>query len=466
MKMRESDSLSLRKFLANTRDLGERYLGGIEANVRLEDLMAGSTLESPLALVSGRSVLLKTRDHFAAALALVQLDGVARRIVLCPSDVPPDHLAPLIADAEADTLVTDSKDADTLKPLAALRIACLPRVGPAAPPPRRQFRTEWLLLTSGTTGRPKMAVHSLASLTDAIKTRRVCNSSVVWGTFYDIRRYGGLQIYLRALLGGASLVLPGACEPVAAFVVRLKHHGVTHLSGTPSHWRRVLMLPANELSDLRYVRLSGEIADQTLLDGLKRAYPLAKIGHAYASTEAGVVFHVDDGLEGWPAALLNSSVDNVNIKVVDGTLRVRSRRTASGYAGSRVELLDADGFVDTGDVVELRNGRYHFIGRRGGIVNVGGMKVHPEEVESVINRHPGVRMSLVRARKNPFTGAVVIADVLLNDQAEADERGHEVEQEILQLCRDTLPEHKVPALIRFVPNLEVAATGKLVRSHA
>jgi len=128
--------------------------------------------------------------------------------------------------------------------------------------------------------------------------------------------------------------------------------------------------------------------------------------------------------------------------------------------------LDADGFVDTGDVVELRNGRYHFIGRRGGIVNVGGMKVHPEEVESVINRHPGVRMSLVRARKNPFTGAVVIADVLLNDQAEADERGHEVEQEILQLCRDTLPEHKVPALIRFVPNLEVAATGKLVRSHA
>ena len=464
--MPESDPISLRKILGNGRGLGARYLCGIEAKVRLEDLMAGSTLKCPLALVSGRSVLLRTRDHFATALTLIQLDGVARRIVLCPCDVPPDHLAALIADAEVDALVTDSEDADTLKPCVALRIGCSLTVGPAGPPPARQHRTDWLLLTSGTTGRPKVVVHSLASLTDAIKARSLRDESLVWGTFYDIRRYGGLQIYLRALLGGGSLVLPGVCEPIAVFLARLRHHGVTHLSGTPSHWRRVLMIPANELNDLCYVRLSGEIADQALLDGLKRAHPNAEIGHAYASTEAGVVLHVDDGLEGWPATLLNAPGGDVDMKIVDGTLRLRSRRTASGYAGSTDELLDVEGFVDTGDVVQLRGDRYHFIGRRGGIVNVGGLKVHPEEVESVINRHPDVRMSLVRARKNPFTGAVVTADVLLNDQTQANERGNEVEQEILQLCRDALPEYKVPALIRFVPNLEVAATGKLVRPHA
>ena len=66
----------------------------------------------------------------------------------------------------------------------------------------------------------------------------------MWGTFYDIRRYGGLQILLRALLGEGSMVLAKAGEPVADFLARLGRHGVTHLTGTPSHWRRVLMSPA------------------------------------------------------------------------------------------------------------------------------------------------------------------------------------------------------------------------------
>ncbi len=85
-------------------------------------------------------------------------------------------------------------------------------------------------------------------------------------------------------------------------------------------------------------------------------------------------------------------------------------------------IAEADGFVDTGDMVELRGDRYYFVGRRDGIINVGGLKVHPEEVEAVINRHPGVRMSLVKARKSPITGAVVVADVVARlDPRDGDE---------------------------------------------
>ena len=125
---------------------------------------------------------------------------------------------------------------------------------------------------------------------------------------------------------------------------------------------------------------------------------------------------------------------------------------------------DADGFVDTGDMLELRGDRYYFVGRRDGVINVGGLKVHPEEVEAVINRHPQVRMSLVRTRKNPITGALVVADVVLKTApASATGRLDELEQEILQLCREALPRHKVPAAIHFVPALPVAATGKMVR---
>ena len=70
-------------------------------------------------------------------------------------------------------------------------------------------------------------------------------------------------------------------------------------------------------------------------------------------------------------------------------------------------------------MLELRDGRYHFVGRRDGVINVGGMKVHPEEVEAVINRHPRVRMSLVRTEKNPITGALVVADVVLTGEPDS-----------------------------------------------
>jgi acyl-CoA synthetase (AMP-forming)/AMP-acid ligase II len=285
----------------------------------------------------------------------------------------------------------------------------------------------------------------------------------VWGTFYDIRRYGGLTIFFRAIIGGGSLILSQAGEPVADHLARLARHGVTHLSGTPSHWRRALMSPALRSVAPRYVRLSGEIADQAILDNLRAFFPNAGVGHAYASTEAGVGFDVNDGLAGFPASFVNVGGD-VDIKIEDGSLRLRSQRTAASYVGHNApQLRDDDGFVDTGDMVELRGDRYHFVGRKGGIINVGGQKVNPEEVEAAINRHPAVWGSLVRARKNPITGAIVAADVVLKDQSIQGEALAQTEREIIALCREHVAPYKVPAMIRFVPGLAVSESGKLLR---
>ena len=228
---------------------------------------------------------------------------------------------------------------------------------------------------------------------------------MIWGTFYDIRRYGGLQIYLRAVLSRSSLLLTGPQEPVANFLRRAGEAGVTHISGTPSHWRRALMSPEADRIAPRYIRLSGEIADQAILNSLRSFYPDAEISHAFATTEAGVAFDVRDVLSGFPASMLTGT-SGVDLKVVDATLRVRSSRTAERYLGENPPVLkDREDFVDTGDVLELRDGRYHFQGRCDGVINVGGLKVHPEEVEAVLNRHPQVRLSLVKTKKNPITGA-------------------------------------------------------------
>jgi acyl-coenzyme A synthetase/AMP-(fatty) acid ligase len=215
----------------------------------------------------------------------------------------------------------------------------------------------------------------------------------------------------------------------------------------------------------RYVRLSGEIANQAVLDNLRAAYPQAGVGQAYASTEAGVAFEVNDALEGFPADFVGIGKGDVDIVVEDGVLRLRSSRTASDYIGTgAAPILDAEGFVDTGDMVELRGARYHFVGRKDGVINVGGLKVHPEEVEAAINRHAGVSGSLVKSRKNPITGAIVVADVVLK-AGDGGEAGPALEREIIALCRRDLAAYKVPATVRFVSSLPMTAAGKLLR-HA
>jgi acyl-coenzyme A synthetase/AMP-(fatty) acid ligase len=456
--MFQNDGRPLFDGMSAAGNLRDRFLSAGKSNVTLGDLAGGSCLGGRADELRGRSVLVWTRDQLTAGLALIELDGVARRLVLCPSDFSLEHLSFVIDAAGVDAIVSDraalAPDFSYIEPL----INCSPHIVPAKCDREAGMRTEWILLTSGTTGLPKLVVHTLASLAAAIEDTSANPDPVVWSTFYDIRRYGGLRIFLRALLTRASLVLSGADESITDFLTHAAARRVTHISGTPSHWRRALMCPAAHGLAPKYVRLSGEIADQAILDNLHAFYPQASIAHAFASTEAGVAFDVTDGMAGFPANLLQNRAD-VEMKVADGSLRIRSTLQADRYLGGQAKsLMDADGYVDTGDMLDFRGDRYYFVGRRDGVINVGGMKVHPEEVEAVINRHPQVRMSLVRARKNPITGALVVADVMLSTAP-----APALEYEILQLCRGLLPRHKVPAAIHFVGDLPVAATGKMVR---
>jgi acyl-coenzyme A synthetase/AMP-(fatty) acid ligase len=433
--------------------------------VSLTDILQQTCLIDRSRELSGRSVLLAVSDQLLSGLAMAEIDGVARRMLLCPPDLNSDHVQALIDDAGIDAIVTDQPPrwADVG---VYLVVAARPPVLASAKR-KTERATEWLMLTSGTSGVPKIVSHTLEGLCGAIVADGPARGAApVWATFYDIRRYGGLQIFLRALIGGGSMVLSEPGEALADHVARLHARGVTHISGTPSHWRKLLMSGSAAGFVPRYVRLSGEIADQAVLDGLAKAFPQASIGHAYASTEAGVGFAVNDGLEGFAAEMIGWNRDGVEIKIEDGSLRIRSKRAAHAYVGRNASALtDKDGFVDTGDMVELRGDRYHFVGRRGGIINIGGLKVHPEEIEAVINRHGHVRMSRARSRRSPITGSIVVADVVLADGCDKS-RSDDIRNEIVADCRASLASHKVPAVIRFVEALDVTPAGKLARSDA
>lgn len=460
--MAPADPMHLRELIAAARPPPCASLRAAGETVSYDEIPRGAIFSGRRRELERKSVLVAAASQLASALALVELDGVASRLVICPPDFTSEQLASAIAQAEVNAILCDDAARDFGADVP--RYPCGPLVADKAPEPlakrRTERRTEWVLPTSGTTGAPKLVAHSLEGLLGAIGPAQ---RDMVWATFYDIRRYGGLQIFLRAVTSGATMVLSDPREALADHLARCREAGVTHMSGTPSHWRKLLMSPHVAMLAPEYVRLSGEIADRPILDNLRAAYPNARIVHAYASTEVGVGFEVTDGREGFPASFIGG-LAGVDMRVTDGSLRIRSARTATRYIGrDDLRLADDEGFIDTDDVVELRGDRYFFKGRRAGVINVGGLKVHPEEVEQVINSHGEVRMSLVRARRNPIMGDIVVADVVLRSGAE---HAAALKSEILSACRERLERHKVPAIIDFVPSLDMIASGKLARRHA
>jgi acyl-coenzyme A synthetase/AMP-(fatty) acid ligase len=462
--MRLPSSMPLIEIIRPTASPAARFIADATRHVAIRDLDGQCYLDGAMSRFRDASVLLATVSQLSTVLALAELDGLARRIVICTPDVSTAHIEAAIDDAGLDTVVTDGvRLASGVAGGLSLGL-CRDEPTECRDSIARSVETEWLLFTSGSTGRPKLVLHSLKTLMGAVGDGVGGEGEPpVWSTFYDVRRYGGLQVLLRALAGGGSMVLSEPAEPPAAFIRRVGAAKVTHISGTPSHWRRALMSGHARDMAPRYVRLSGEAADQAILDALRETFPRAAVAHAFASTEAGVAFDVADGKAGFPAALLSRD-GPVNLRVTEGSLRIQSSRIAARYVGANApDLTSADGFVDTGDMVERRGDRYLFVGRRNDIINVGGQKVHPEAVESVINQHPAVRMSRVFSRQNPITGAIVVAEVVL---AQPETGAAVVTEEIMGLCRSQLARHQVPVALRIVPSLAIADSGKLQRRYA
>lgn len=285
------------------------------------------------------------------------------------------------------------------------------------------------LQTSGTTGAPKWVSHSLDKLVARIKPG---TEQARWLLTFNPASFAGIQVILSAMMGGHVLIAPPYGATVGEMAELAMAQQVTHISGTPTFWRAFLMALGERPLELEAVTLGGEAADQAILDALKARFPQARLRHIYATTEAGTVFSVSDGHTGFPAQWLN---DNLSISDRD-TLTVNG--------------------IDTGDVVEIAGNRMLFKGRADSMVNVGGVKVFPETVESHILASPQVQETRVTAKPNPITGAILTADIVWKPSGphnEAELRAHIAE----------LPRAMRPASLRFVEAIETGATGKKLR---
>lgn len=397
--------------------------------------------------------------------ALVALDGQVAGMLLLSHALDRQTVADLARAAHCTIMVSDRSAAAALPPNSKLKHVTLSQIlsddsaidATETVVAAQKITTQWLLTTSGTTGLPKIVPHSIKSLSRSVY-RFGPSKSPVWGLFYDPTRFAGLQVVLQALIGGGGLIAVNTGAPLREQIALLASKGCTHLSATPTLWRRILMVPQHDRMLLRQITLGGEIADAATLARLRASFPKARLTHIYASTEAGVGFSVTDEQAGFPTSYLEAAPGNVALRITDDILWLRppGATLPAGLPGVEV---DADGYICSGDRVTIENGRALFQGRESGMINIGGVKVYPETVETVIKTVPGVAMVQISAKKSPVTGALVVADVQLEDGAEA----AATRKLIQQTCKAALPREAAPAMIRFVENFEINAAGKLVR---
>ncbi|SMH45487.1 class I adenylate-forming enzyme family protein [Azospirillum agricola] len=308
------------------------------------------------------------------------------------------------------------------------------------------------LESSGTTGTPKRITHDFNVLRDRI--RAPYDAGARWLLTYEPAAFAGLQVILTAAAAGALLVAAAPGGGIAGLVRTARQHAVTHVSGTPSFWRAFLTA-GGDLPSLRSITLGGEAADQALLDRLRRDFPAARIRHIYASTEAGALFAVTDGQAGFPAAWLVDGREGTALRIREGVLEVRGPRA---MVAASTEVGTGDGWLNTGDLVEVTGGRVLFAGRLDGLVNVGGVKVSPERVEQRLLAVPGVADAAVMPVASPITGFLLTATVV--PDADVDEAA--LRDALRGACAGLVPAAR-PRAIRFADSLPLSVAGKKSR---
>jgi len=375
--------------------------------------------------------LLKTHNVFDYFTNLVKALANNQSLVLLDSD---------LSVSEIDGV--DESKVNIGSKLKAKRFSSIDEVVEAL----KASASEITIFTSGTTGQPKKVVHNVQTLTRSVRIGERYNGQV-WAYAYNPTHMAGLQVFFQAFENKNTLVNVFNLSRSEVYALIAKY-SITHISATPTFYR--LLLPFDtEYPSVQRVTLGGEKSDQHLYDSIRKIFPNAKINNVYASTEAGSLFAAKGDAFQIPAAILDK------FKVVDDELLIH--RSLLGQSDSF--KYDGD-YYHSGDLIEWvdkEEGTFKFKSRKNELINVGGYKVNPSEVENVINAMNGVRQSLVYGKANSVLGNVLCAEV----QIEEDSLLKEID--IRLALKGKLQDFKIPRRIKFVESFTLTRTGKLKR---
>lgn len=328
---------------------------------------------------------------------------------------------------------------------------------PLYPSLREAGHPGMVLFSSGTTGEPKAALHDAHRFLQKFAERRKDRRTLL---FLPPDHVGGLDTLFYCMSNGSAVVVPDDRSPEAV-CASVEAHGVEVLPANPSFLNLLLLQRCHERYDLRSlttVTYGAEVMPQATLDRLAAALPRATLQQKYGSTEFGAL---RSSSRERGSLWVRLGGEGVETRVVDRMLEVRSPTTMLGYLNAP-DPFAADGWVSTGDLVEQDGEYLRVLGRASELINVGGEKVHPAEVEGVVMGLAGVRDVLVFGEPNPLLGQTVSAEVVYDGP----ERGSALVALVKRHCREHLAAHKVPVRVTAVDALAMGAHKKQRRPVA
>lgn len=301
------------------------------------------------------------------------------------------------------------------------------------------------IFTSGTTGLPKKVTHSFDSITRFVKVSERYRMNI-WGFAYNPTHMAGIQVFFQALLNGNAMVRLFNLPP-KEILGAIKENEITNISATPTFYR--LLLPCDEsFKSIERITSGGEKFNENTIVQLKAIFPNAKITNVYASTEAGTIFASENDI-----FTIKPGYEHL-IRIEGDELFLHKSLIGSTD-------ISIGEWYNTGDVVEVlaQNPiKFRFISRKSDMINVGGYKVNPLEVEETILTFPGIVNARVYAKSNSVLGNIICCEVVCNT-SEIDEPS------IRAFLQSRLQEFKIPRIIRFVNELSVTRTGKTKRNE-
>jgi acyl-coenzyme A synthetase/AMP-(fatty) acid ligase len=288
------------------------------------------------------------------------------------------------------------------------------------------------LFTSGTTGQPKKVTHHADTFISASKKSN-SHEANIWAYAYNPTHMAGLQVFFQAIINFNTLV--DVFKSSKDDIVKLiRQFNVTHISATPTFYR-LLISDDLQLRNIKRVTIGGEKSDEILLNKLQLFFPESVITNIYASTEAGTLFYAHKDTFMIP-------------KNIAGKIKIENEK-----------LFIHSEWYDTGDVVEIITKNplsFRFVSRSNEMINIGGNKVNPSEVEKELLYIDGIKNALVYAKENSVLGNMLYAEIETFFPVDVIEIRKQLEK--------NLQNYKVPRIIKVVEKIELTRSGKLKRT--
>ena len=310
-----------------------------------------------------------------------------------------------------------------------------------------------ILFSSGTAGKPKVMIQNFSEIIKSINKPRK-KRSLIFIILLMFDHIGGLNTLLNCLITGSPFVIPKDRNP-STIINLIEKYKINILPTTPTFLNLLLIddsFNSNKLSSLKLITYGTERMSEILLKKVHSFLPNIKLLQTFGTSETGILKTISKSSD----SIFFKIVDNdKDFKVVDGELYLRSKTSIKGYLNHSNENFKKDGWYATGDLVEIDDdGFMKIIGRKNKIINVGGLKVFPSEVEGVLNSIEEVIDSTVYGQDNNIMGNIVCAKIYTNFKEKK-----LLKSLIKKTCRERLDKFKIPVIIVF-DELKITNRGK------